>query len=117
MTCSSDNANFTTGVKLSRVSEKPGWSRELMNPPMNTQEGDLMPTWSLNINEIHQNAWRSKGDKGKFTWLQESFIREGYISSVLGVFIKWENGTKVHSGSSMSRTSLRSRSISSEDKG
>lgn len=117
MTCSTDNANFTTGVKLSRVSKKPGWSRELMNPLMNTQEGDLMPTWSLNINEIHQNAQRSKGDKGKFTWLQESFICDGYISSVLGIFIKWENGTKVRSGLSMSRTSLRSRSVSSEDKG
>lgn len=117
MTCSTDNANFTMGVKLSRVSEKPGWLRELMNAPMNMQEGDLMPTWSLNINEIHQNARRSKGDKGKFTRLPESFIHDGYISSVLGVFIKWENGTKVCSGLSMSRTSLRSHSISSEDKG
>jgi len=60
-----------------------------MNAPTNTREGDYMPTWSLNFNEIRQNAWRFKGDKGDFTRSQESFISDSYISSVLGVFIRW----------------------------
>jgi hypothetical protein len=32
---------------------------------------------SLNFNEIRQNAWRFKGDKGDFTQLQESCVSDG----------------------------------------
>ena len=85
-------------------------------------------TWSLDFNEISQNATRFKRDGGGGVNLLNCRRVSSaivYISSVLvpptlltrSYSSDEENGTKARSGSSMSRMSLRSRSISSQGEG
>ena len=52
ITCSTDDANFATCVKLGKVSKEPGWLREPMNAPTNTREGDFK-----RIHRMGRSVW------------------------------------------------------------